>query len=37
MTGSVCGRMELCPIEDAWRIKKELNPELLALVDKLGV
>lgn len=37
MIGSVCGRMELCPIEDAWRSKKELNPEMLALVDKLGV
>jgi len=37
MVGSVCGNMALCPLEDAWKAAKELNPELLALVDKLSV
>ncbi len=37
MVGTVCGAMSLCPLEDAWKAAKELNPELLALVDKLSV
>ncbi|MFA7364285.1 MAG: ATP-dependent 6-phosphofructokinase, partial [Aminobacteriaceae bacterium] len=37
MVGSVCGRMTLCPLEDAWKSPKSLNPEMLALVEKLGV
>lgn len=37
MVGSVCGRMTLCPLEDAWKSPKSLNPEMLALVEKLGI
>lgn len=37
MVGSVCGNMTLCPLEDAWKSPKHLNPELLSLVEKLSV
>ncbi|MDD4021115.1 MAG: 6-phosphofructokinase, partial [Synergistaceae bacterium] len=37
MVGSVCREMTLCPLEEAWKSPKNLNPEMLALVEKLGV
>ncbi|HCL78742.1 MAG TPA: ATP-dependent 6-phosphofructokinase, partial [Synergistaceae bacterium] len=37
MVCSVGGRMVLRPLEEAWGTRKPLNPELLALVDILGV
>jgi hypothetical protein len=37
MVCSICGQMTLCPLEDAWKSPKHLNPELLALVEKLSV
>ena len=37
MVCSVGGRMVLKPLEEAWGVRKPLNPELLALVDILGV
>ncbi len=37
MVGSVCGNMVLCPLSEAWKSPKPLNPEMLALVDKLSV
>ncbi len=37
MVCSICGQMALCPLEDAWKSPKYLNPELLALVEKLSV
>ncbi len=33
---SICGQMTLC-LEDAWKSPEYLNPELLALVEKLSV
>ncbi|GAB1398748.1 hypothetical protein MASR1M66_02000 [Aminivibrio sp.] len=36
MVGTVCGNMVLCPLSEAWKSPKPLNPEMLALVEKLG-
>jgi hypothetical protein len=37
MTAAICGKVEVVPLELAWERKKFLDPELMELVEVLGI
>ncbi len=37
MTAAICGKVEVVPLERAWERKKFLDPELMELVEVLGI
>lgn len=37
MVGRVCGKIETCPLSTAWEVKKNLDSDMMELMETLGI